>query len=245
MSKYSNYIGSLVGDLQSGNMQKHMGTMTDDMSPRHREILQHLIDYEYSNFISLIYKAALGSNEKYRNPELLKHFFIKNERDFIPIFEKMNEDCLNDSEFSNAIVNGELYSKNMGTERDHVLYYPPHHIGSVSNDVYMDLLYIPSASPEQPNKFRIDTKERLNGDEEYPYINFSVDIGDDESITYNQPIIVDKKNKDDDSSITKTPSDMSSAHIYFNKDGIEGLREMFMYLFEKTGIKEDTNKKGK
>lgn len=245
MSNYNSYVGKLASSLESSNMQKHMGTMTDDMSPRHREILKKLIDYEYRGFISLIYNAALGNNQKYWDGELLKQFFVKNERDFLPIFLKMNEDCLNDPEFSKAIVNNELYAKNMGMEKADVLYYPPHHIGSVSNRVHMNLLYVPSASLEQPNRFRIDVKEFLEKDEGYPYINFSVDIGDDEGITYNQPLLVEQKKKDDNVIVTKIPSDMSLAHISFNEKGLEGLQEMFMYLFEKTGIKEDNKDKNR
>lgn len=245
MNNYNSYVGKLASNLESNNMQKHMGTMTDNVSSKHGKILQNIIDYECNEFINLIYKTALGNNEKYYDGEPIKHFFIENEQDLLSIFSKINEDCLNDPEFSNAIVNGKLYTKNMGTKRDYVLYHLPNHVGSVSNDIYMNLLYIPSKSHEQPNKFRIDVKECLGGKQEYPYINFSVDIGDDESIVYNQPTIVNKQNKEEDSSITRTPSDMSAAHIYFNEKGIESLKEMFMYLFEKANIKENTSNKYK
>ena len=85
----------------------------------------------------------------------------------------------------------------------------------------------------------------MEKDEGYPYINFSVDIGDDEGITYNQPLLVEQKKKDDNVIVTKIPSDMSLAHISFNEKGLEGLQEMFMYLFEKTGIKEDNKDKNR
>ena len=242
MSNYNNYVRGLADSLEKSNMQMHMGTMTDDISSNHKEILQHIIDYEYNNFILLVYEASLGNNEKFFDGDLLKSFFVENERDLITIFSKMNEDCLNDPEFSKAIVNGKLYSKNIGSKKTDVLYYPPESLmGSKKNKVIMDLLYVPSISSEQPNRFRIDVKEILNQSNDYPYINFNVDIGDDGSITYNQPVLINKQ--DNNSNIVEIPSDMSQSHICFNEKGIEALSYMFMYLFEKTGIKENIDNK--
>ena len=36
---------------------------------------------------------------------------------------------------------------------------------------------------------------------------------------------------------------MSPSHIRFSEQGIEGLRDAFLYLFKKTGIIEDTSNK--
>lgn len=245
MSNYNSYVGSLASSLESSNMQKHMGTMTDDISPRHREILQHFIDYDFSGFVTLIYRTTLGRKEEYWDGQRVKRFFVNHEEDFVPMLSKINEDCLNDPELSKAIVSGELYAKDLGNEVDYIHYYPPHHVGSVDDTAYMHLLYVPSASPEQPNRFRIDVKQVLREEKDEPYINFSVDFGDDGSIKYNQPVLIRQPNKDDDTSITITPCDMSLAHIQFNEEGVKNIQDTFMYIFEKTGIKDDTDIKRK
>lgn len=245
MSRYSNYIGSLASNLKNSNMQKYMGTMTDDISPRHREILQHFIDYDLSGFVTLVYKTTLGRKEEYWDGKRVKQFFIHHEEDFVPMLSKINEDCLNDPDFSKAIVSGEPYTKDLGKEVDYICYYPPHHVGSVGDTAYMHLLYVPSASPDEPNRFRLDVKQILKEYKDESYINFSVDFGDDGSVKYNEPVLIRQTNEDDNTSITITPCDMSLAHIHFKEDGIKNIQDTFMYIFEKTGIKENIDNKHK
>ena len=239
----SNYIGKLVNNLQNSNMQKHMGKITDEISPRHEEISNNIVNYEYQKFIDYIFKTALDNRGKYYQGQELREWFNQNADDLIPIFTKMNEDCLNDSEFSNAIFNGTIYTKNMGYKNDYVLFNNPIKTGSSKHGVVMNLLFIPSITPEQPNRFRIDVKEQLQENHEYPFISFSVDIADDGSITYNQPEIVDKHKQNDDEIIVKRTSDMSLSHLKFNDIGINNIGNILMEIFEKTGIKEDTSNK--
>ena len=84
-----------------------MGTMSDEKSPERAKILQNIINYEYNEFINYIYMTALGNFEKYYDGKILKNHLNVCEQDLIPIFTKMNEDCLDDPEFSKSISSGE------------------------------------------------------------------------------------------------------------------------------------------
>ena len=238
MSSYDNYVGKLASDLQSSNMQRHMGTMTDNPSSEREDIIQGIKRYEYNTFTRLIYETVLGRFERYYDGKELNDCLIENERDLIPIFSKMNEDCLEDPEFSKALANKTLYTKEMAKENDHVLFYEKKRVWSISHDIYMKLLYVPSQAPDKPNAMRLEAGEQLEERKEYPYITFSVDIGDDGSITYNEPMIIEKKMVDGKEEIVNTPSDMSHSHIYFSDKGVEATRDVFMTIFEKAGIKE-------
>ena len=123
----------------------------------------------------------------------------------------------------------------MGTKKDEVLFYLPNKTSSIRHDVEMNLLYIPSISKDEPNKFRIDVKEH----NDYPYLNFSVDIMDDGTIKYNDPAIVDK---DSNGNITKTITDINNAHIRFNEDAIMHVRDVLVDIMKKTGIIEENSK---
>ena len=155
----------------------------------------------------------------------------------------LNEDVLNDPELSKALVNGELYTKEMAEENDHILFYVPKKVGSIRHDIYLKLLYVPSQSPDKPNAMRLEAGEQLEEGKEYPYITFSVDIGDDGSITYNDPLLIEQEIVDDKETITKTPSSMGPSRIYFSDEGIEAVRNTFMTIFEKAGIKEEMSNK--
>lgn len=243
MSSYNNFIGKLASDQQNSNMQRHMGTMTDNISSTRQRILQNIINYEYSQFTRLIYETALGRHERYYEGKQLNNYLLNNENDLIPIFSTMNEDVLNDPEFSKALVNKTLYTKELAKEEDHILFYIPKKAGSICHDIYMKLLYVPSQSPDKPNAMRLEAGEQLLENREYPYITFSVDIGDDGSITYNEPIMVEKRVRNDKEEIIYTPSDMSYARLYFSDKGVQAVRDTLMTVFEKAGIKEETSNK--
>ena len=243
MAGYSNVIGNIVSDLQNSNMQKHMGTMTGNISSERQRILQNIINYEYATFTRLIYETVLGRHERYYDGKQLNNYLLNNERDLIPIFSQMNEDVLNDPELSKALVNGELYTKEMAEENDHILFYVPKKVGSIRHDIYLKLLYVPSQSPDKPNAMRLEAGEQLEEGKEYPYITFSVDIGDDGSITYNDPLLIEQEIVDGKETITKTPSSMGPSRIYFSDEGIEAVRNTFMTIFEKAGIKEEMSNK--
>lgn len=239
MNNYNSVVGKIAGKLQDSNMQRHMGIMDKGISSEKEKMIQRIIDYEYNEFIRLIYLTTLTNREKYLDGEMVKKHFSTSEDDLIPIFKKINDDCLDDPSLSNSITNGTPYAKKIGSEQNQIYYYIPNHASSITHDVVMDLIYLPTINDE-PNKFRIDVKEMPSTT--YPYLNFSVDIGDDGSINYNKPMIIDKPNKDDDS-ITRTPTDMSSAHIKFNEAGVKAVSDVLVDLFKKTGIKEDSDNK--
>ena len=238
MSIYNSYVGQLASDLQDSNMQKHMGSISSDVSRESREFKQKIIDYEFDELIRLIYLTALGDRDRYLDGDILKKHFLDNEDDLIPIFLKMNEDSLNDPDFTNAIANNSVYYKKIGSEKDNVLFYIPGRTSSMGHDVFMDIVYFPSRNEEELNRFRINVKEKPAMG--YPYLNFSVDIFDNGDIKYLKPMIIDKK---EDGTIIKTPTDMSSAHISFNRDGVIALRDVFMDIFEKARIKDNTSGK--
>ena len=240
MNNYNSYVGKIAEGLQSSNMQRHMGSMTNDVSPERQKILDNIIDYERRNFVRLVYETALGNQEKYQDGRVLNDYFAGNENDLVPLFIKMNEDSLDDPEFSKAINSNTLYAKNIGCEERDIYFYNHNGIGSTKHNATMDLLFIPSSAPDVPNKFRIDVKEYLVENSNYPYLNISVDIGDDGSITYNEAAIIAK---DNEGNITKTPADINMAHIKYNENNLPVIRDTFMNIFEKTGIKEDVNNK--
>ena len=241
MAGYNNYVGKIAGDLEKSNMQMHMRGMSGETPEGKKKILQSLIDYELSDFIYLIYDIITDHKDNEYDIETLSRFFTKNESDFIPLFTKMNEDCLNDPKFSEAIVNGELYTKKMGTRRDWLIYYPSRSgTGSVTHEAKMDLLYSPTIYDVIPNKFRLEFTEVLNTNGEYPYITFSIDIGDDGSISFNEPIICDKQERNGEIVIVNKPSDMSKTHFILSND-IEIICNGFKTIFEKCGIKENRN----
>ena len=240
MNNYNSYVGKIAEGLQSSNMQRHMGSMTNDVSPERAKILENIINYEKENFVRLVYETALGNREKYQDGRVLNDYFIGNENDLVTIFTKMNEDSLDDPEFSNAIVNKTLYAKKIGCEERDIYFYNHSGIGSIKHLVTMDLLFIPSAELDVPNKFRIDVKEYLAEKNKYPYLNFSVDIGDDGSINYNEVVVIGKDNA---GNITKNMADISMGHVKFNENNLPAIRDVFMNIFEKTGIKEDVSSK--
>lgn len=231
MSGYNNYVGKIAGNLEKSNMQMHMGTLNNDISPERKKALQNIIKYEFDVFIGLIFKTALGSSKKYANGELLHRYFQENERDLVPIFATMNEECLENPDFSKAIVSGEEYTKNI-KERNYVLFSAPQNIESVNHEIVIKLLYVPSTSNDLPNRFRIDISEPIYMQSKYSILNYSVDIGDDGSITYNEPMITSE-------GITK-PADKNQVHISFNPVNINRIRDVFIELFMKCGIKEDS-----
>ncbi len=243
MAGYNNVIGNIVRDLQNGNMQKHMGTMGGEISSNRQRILQDILNYEFAAFTRYLYETALGRHERYYDGKLLKAYLEKNEDDLLPIFGKVNEEALNDPELSKALANGYLYTKEMAEEKDHILFYVPKKVGSISHDIYMKLLYVPSQSPDKPNAMRLEAGEQLEEGKDYPYITFSVDIGDDGSLTYNDPMIIEKKEVDGKEVITNTPASMDDTRICFSDKGIEAIRDVFMNIFEKTGIKEEIGNK--
>ena len=86
MSIYNSYVGQLASDLQDSNMQKHMGSISSDVSRESREFKQKIIDYEFDELIRLIYLTALGDRDRYLDGDILKKHFLDNEDDLIPIF---------------------------------------------------------------------------------------------------------------------------------------------------------------
>jgi hypothetical protein len=147
----------------------------------------------------------------------------------INIFSKTNEECLNNPEFSRALTNGDSYSINMGSNMRQVLYYPEGNAFSVTRDVSMDLLYRPSMSEDSPNAIRFDIKEKL-GEEDYPYINFSIDILDTGEIVYNETYEVEKDSKPMPTS--------NKSHLKVSEEGLGHVRDIFMDIFVKSNIKE-------
>ena len=240
MSTYTNFATKLAMTQESGNMQRYLGTLSGSERPEYRKLLKEIDDYECSEFVSHVHRAATGIHEAYFNARNLIRMYIEGEDVLNPLLSRINEDCLNDPLFSKALINGDFYAKEIGSEHSQLLYYPENSYNSKYNDLDFTLLFIPSASNNEPNKFRINLVEHLAGEQEYPLISVSVDIGDDGSISYPQPTLSDK---DEESNIVSVPTDMSRTHIRFNEKGIDALKDMFGYVFEKTGLKENTENK--
>lgn len=223
-------------NLSNENMQLQLKTLSDNPRNEYYELLKEILDNEKDELVARVFYASRGTNKAYLHGERLIKMFQESEDCLIPLLSDFNEECLNDPAFTQAILNGASYEKLIGTFRRDVLYYPPHSVDSKHNKSEMNLLYVPSRADDEPNRYRIEMVEHLAGQEEYPMISFSVDIGDDGSVTYNQPILSDKESEEAD--IISVPCDMSRTHINLNEKGIEALREMFGYIFEKTSTKD-------
>ena len=233
MSGYNNFIGKLKDDLQNDNMQKYMRNFAKEDSSEKKKILDGIVKYEYDTFITLIYNTICDNYNAFENGDRLRNYFNENEDDIIPIFERINEECLEDPEFSKSIQNGNLYSKKLGTEKDDVIFYVPNQVNSITHNISMDLSYIPSNKPNDLNMFRLDFKEKLT-DIEYPYYNICIDITEDGNIIYHNPVEVK------DNSLTSTPININDTHITIT-DGINSVRDVLVQVFEKAGIKEDVS----
>ena len=226
----NNFVGKIASDLQSSNMQRHMGTMENGVSRERAKALQGILNFEFQTFMRLLYQTVLGDHEKYWDGRILNEYLKDNEDDLIPFFTKINDECLDDPMFSEAIARKEEYKKDIYSEPDEVLFYPKGSSWSVTRKVNTDVSYIPSAREGMPNIFRIEVKEKLS-QEEYPYIDFGVEIGDDGSINQYGPVIVDWN--------SKIKTSMNNVHILFNEGSLEALRDTLIKICKKAGIKEE------
>lgn len=240
MSLFSGYATKLAMDLQNSNMQMHMGNFTGYPSQERKHLLDRIIDYTYETFIQEIYDIAIGRRTWDYNEDTLSNYFIENQDDLVPIFSQMNEDCLNDPDFSKAIVNHEQYTKSVGVVNDKILFYLPGRPDSISHKIKMNLLYIPSIDNDEPNKFRLEFTEQLSISDVYPYITFSVDFLDNGKIVINDPIMYEI----DEDKVEKRVASMADTHIRISDD-LHVIRNGFMTLFEKCGITEDINQKNR
>ena len=241
MSSYGNYVTKLAINMQSSNMQRHMGeNSTYGLTSEREKILDNISKYIFKVFVDSIYRKITNQKIEEDSENFLVEYFNDNERDLLPVFSKINEDCLNDPEFSKAIVKQLPYMKKIDTVKDNVMFYVPSRVDSVSHETKMDLLFLPSISNIDNNKFRLEFYERLSNTSFYPYIKFSIDFTDDKEIIFNKPEIIDLDNRLDMNSIKKIPATMSDTHIKIDDD-LKPISDCFMNVFSKCGIIEDEN----
>ena len=235
MSSYNNFVGKLASDLERNNMQSHMRDFGNVQSNEHQKILDSFDQYDYDTFVDLVYNTVFDKYGHFVDGKRLRNHYEENSGLITSIFSKTNEDCLEDPNFSLALNNGTEYSRNIGNIMSYVLYYPEVRTGtgSVTREVSMDLLFLPSMREDLPNAIRFDVKEKMTNDE-YPYINYSVDILDTGEIVYNQAYQVEKEKR--------IPLPNNPSHLKVS-DGINVVRDIFVNLFEKSGIKEPTTHK--
>lgn len=237
MSGYNNMVGKIASKLEDNNMQGHMNELAGNISPKRSKTIKNIVDNEYFSFINGVFETALYTIDDNDNSDALKRVYEQFEDDLIPIFKEIDERCLDDERFSKCLARGELYSKTIGSNRNQVLFYPPGKDNPVKHDVVMKLLYIPSASPNEGNRFRIDVVENLSNISNYPYINFSVDINDDGKIVYNEPVKIELNWGE---GRKMTPVDWNSVHVKVSQN-IEAVRDVLMDIFTKTGIKVNSD----
>lgn len=235
MSSYDNFVGKLASNLEKNNMQNHMRDFGNMQTDEHQKILDSFDRYDYDTFVDLVFNTVFDKYNHFVDGKRLKKHYEENSELLTSILSRTNEECLEDPNFSRALKNGTEYSRNLGNIMSYVLYYPEVRtgIGSVTREVSMDLLYLPSMKEDSPNAIRFDVKEQMTNDE-YPYINYSVDILDTGEIIYNPAYQVEKERR------IQLPNNPSHLKV---SDGINIVRDIFIYLFEKSGIKEPTTHK--
>jgi len=235
MSGYNNFVGKIASNLENSNMQNYMRDFGSSTTNEHKKILDSFDRYDYDTFVELIFNTVFDKYGHFTDGKRLRDHYEENIELLSNIFSKTNEECLEDSNFSKALNNGTEYSRTIGNIMSYVLYYPEDRLGlgSVTREVSMDLLYLPSMSEDSPNAIRFDIKEQMT-DDEYPYINYSIDILDTGEIIYNQVYQVEKERR--------IPLSTNPSHLKVS-DGINIVRDILVNLFEKSEIKEPSTHK--
>lgn len=257
MSNYNSYVGALASQEEKSTIQKYEGNLGNDPNSKRREILDKEL-YNYSNisFVNLLFAATFKNIHSYM-PGDLPTWFHENENDIVSRFSKLNEDCLSDEAFSQAIKTGKLYTKKIGETTDEVYFRPNAHdiSGSIVHEAKLDMFYIPSKDSNSPNIIKLEVKEflcdRVSSQEgRVPFIKYSVEFGDSGSILTNKPVmVIGQRAGDKIVELVSANCDISSSHIEVDrgnlskKSGIYIVRDVLMELFEKSGIKETGEKR--
>lgn len=229
MGIYQTEAVGLAVAQQNSTMRNYMQDNSGDRESVFEQFRKTYNDRVLSDFCDRILKNVYS---KYANQEsdiYLKEYYETFKEDLIPLFARINEECLNDPEFSSKLIKKEEYVKKIGSSIS---------LASISpiRRLKKEILYIPASAPDEPNIFRLVAKEEIEASE-YPYHIITTDICDDGTIKTTPPLRVE-------SSGISQPVNLEETKIEV-KDDIFTTQEILKDLFEKAGIKEPENDSGK
>ena len=229
MGRYETEAMGLASAQATSTMQNYM----NENSGSHKSAFDQFRETYNERVLSDFCKRILNNvYSKYANQEseaYLKEYYENFIEDIVPIFERINEECLNDPAFSSQLIKGEEYSKRIGTDISLVAFSPVRKLEK-------EMLYVPSSSQDQPNIIRLIAKEQI-GSDEYPCYMITTDICDDGTIKTTPPQRME-------SAEIGEPVNMEETKIEV-KDDIFTTQEVLMDLFQKAGIKEQSSEDSK
>ncbi|MBR3210834.1 MAG: hypothetical protein IKF71_02720 [Bacilli bacterium] len=177
-------------------------------------------------FISLALDTAFNDQlEKDR----LRNYYEEFKEDISKYFEKINEETLEDPNYSDALITGREYTRSIGNKVSFISFSPV-------KKLQLDMQYVPGVRADDPNKIRLVAKEALTS-EEYPCHIISIDIGDDKMINLNPPVKRDSQGVEEMVSVDDTEIPLN--------DDIFDTQDVFMDLFQKSGIKTQSEEENK
>lgn len=190
------FVGALANKQAVHNNQ--MGLKDNGVAEKRASELEKIDKYEHQEFFDLILDNVYDNRpekqeELARNLEDTGYYFASK-------LANMDEECLNDPEFSKALTNKTPYTKELGDAEVFVcnnggkIKYWSLNSGDENLTVLMKALYVPSTNQSEPNRIRLSLDQQMYPDHEYPFIHVDIDMGDDGSLTY-QPLEIDMEEK--------------------------------------------------
>ena len=216
------FVGELASRQAAHNVQ--MGLKGNEITGEHAKELEKIENYEHQEFFDLIIANMYGDcpekkAELSENLESTSFYFASK-------LANMNEECLNDPKFSEALTKGTMYAKTLGgaeisiCDNNGKLEYWSMSTGKERLTVLMKVAFVPSTSQEEPNRIRFSLDQQVYPDAEYPFIHVDIDMGDDGSLAC-QPFKIETDEKH--------PIDISATGI--DLKGLEAVQKAVNKLY--------------
>lgn len=224
MGKFETQETFLTVAQKERTMQNHMRGNSGDQASGFDSIQEDYINRVMSDFVSIVLESAFN---EYMEQDRLRKYYEEYKSDIVSVFSDINEDVLNDPEYSQDLITGKEYKKKIGSKISFLSFSPV-------RKLKMDLEYVPGIRADEPNKMRLTAREELT-EEEYPCNHISIEIRDDGTINMNAPRRMENKDSEE-------PINFNDTQIPMN-EAIYSSQEVFMDLFESSGIKSTEENK--